>query len=127
LKIRKLYSGILIVTFYYVQGQSLDDIYTKWAQREIPQSHQHITKMVERLWGDNELKSAQLVEAHCKALNHILVQVQNQTVDIDKLEMALNKWTQASEDLRVEKWWEWPDTNWIRVKTEYEKLLKEKF
>ncbi len=115
----------LSLLFSVSHAQTLDEIYTNWAKDNIPKSHQQIEQMVVKIWGDDASRTAPLIEMHCKALNQLLTKIQLEGPDVESLTFALNKWSQAPEDLRTQEWWEWPDTNWIRVQGEYNTLIND--
>lgn len=114
----------IYLSLLHIEAQTLDEVYTSWAEREIPVAHENIVKMVNILWPDNLQKAAPLVEAHCKALNRLLTEGQQGSLQAEQFQKALEKWSRAKENERKPEWWEWPDTNWIRVEVEYKQLLK---
>lgn len=107
---------------FILRSQTLDEIYTTWCKENIPVAHSEITKMVKKIW-DDDTKASPLIELHCKSLNQLLIKIQSEGVNEEHLKAALAKWTQAPDDLKGQNWWEWPDTNWMRVQSEYVSLL----
>jgi hypothetical protein len=122
-KIASLSTVLVIGILFSTSAQSLDEVYSSWAEKEIPVSYGQIRTMVEKVYGQDATRTRPIIELHCKALNAILMEVQAGKIDINILAQALEKWSQSKEAQRVEQWWEWPDTNWMRVQTEYKTLV----
>ena len=122
--LRIVVTGFLVFISFSQKAQTLDDIYTTWAKDNIPVAHNEITKVVKKIWGEDQSRAAPLIELHCKSLNLLLTKIQTEGVNQELLLQALTKWTEAPEDRKSQQWWEWPDTNWMRVQSEYESLLK---
>lgn len=122
---RKVFFFLFLFCFGFGSyTQSLDEIYTNWAKENIPNSHGQIEQMVMKIWGDDESRIKPLIELHCKSLNKLLIKIQSEGPNQEALAQALTKWSEAPDNARTEKWWEWPDTNWIRVEGEYNSLLE---
>jgi hypothetical protein len=117
-------SAILMIFSFTICAQSLDDVYTSWAKREVPNSYKQIRTMVSDVWGDDEKRTAPLVELQCKALNGLLMSAQRGQINADILLVALDKWSKAADSEKGDMWWEWPNTNWMKVASEYKSLEK---
>ncbi|MFY0686282.1 MAG: hypothetical protein JXQ90_03905 [Cyclobacteriaceae bacterium] len=125
-KFMAIYLMLMCISLGYASAQEkgLDNIYTSWAEKQVPVAYENISNMVERVWGaDDAKKNAYLVEMHCQSLNKVLVLMEKEDANWDLLGKALEKWTQSEETARKSNWWEWPDTNWMKVEYEYRKLL----
>ncbi len=115
----------MLISFLDVLGQENPN--TAWVEKENPVSYQNIKAMVEKVWGDDDDKrNAYLIELHCLSLSNVLKEMNKPEADWDILVKALDKWSKSEVTDRGENWWEWPDTNWMKVESEYRFLLETK-
>ena len=121
--IKLLFTAFLFIA--YVNAYSQENPYTTWAQEENPASYANIKTMVEKVWGaDDDKRNAYLIELHCLSLNNVIQEMNKDEADWDILVKALDKWSRSAVADRGENWWEWPDTNWMKVESEYRFLLE---
>jgi hypothetical protein len=101
--------------------------YTDWAKKDYPKAQENINNMVTKIWGsDNAAQTNYLIELHCLSFYNIIVYMSGDQAKWDILEKSMVKWSQYKGADRAEMdFWDWPDTNWMKVEYEY-KLLIEK-
>ena len=127
--LKKLYMLSLLVGLVFFSNSALsqDNPYSEWALKEVPKSYENIKAMVEKVWGDDDDKrNAYMIELHCRSLNIMLTKMQSEDANWDVFGQAIEKWSLSVEGERSENWWEWADTNWMKVESEYRILLESK-
>ena len=118
--LRGLLSGVLLLLFGAIYAQEYDSNIA-WAAATFPKSHESVKNMVEEVWGaDDPNKVASLMELHLTALRNLMDGYEE--ADLKAFSQALDKWSRTTEEQRMENWWHWPNTNWMKVEEEYKKL-----
>ncbi len=121
------YALLLIFTCISYSATAQDNPYIAWAEKEYPIAYDNIKDLVDSVWGsDDPARNKYIIELQCRSLNIILTEMGKETADWDLLVKALDKWSRADVSERGENWWDWPDTNWMKVESEYKILLATK-
>ncbi len=114
---------LLCFSFHPVLAQ--DEEYasnTEWAQSQFPTSYERVKGMVEDVWGSEDPnKVANLIELHITSLRNLMNMYEE--ADLKAFSKALDKWSRTTDEERMENWWHWPNTNWMKVEEEYNKLM----
>ncbi|MFZ9045646.1 MAG: hypothetical protein ACO2ZZ_07250 [Cyclobacteriaceae bacterium] len=124
-----LKSALLMTVFTFFLSeigvcQQSQNPYSDWMKENYPSTHENIKEMITRVYGnDNEKKFNFLIEFQAKSLYNIFDLLDEEKANWDLFSTALNQWTQSKVEDRGENWWEWPDTNWKKVESEYLFLL----
>ena len=101
--------------------------YSAWVEENYPVTYTNIGEMIRKVYGDgNEDKFKFLVEFQAKSLYNLFELLNKEDADWELFSTALTQWTQSKPEGRSENWWEWPDTNWNKVESEYLFLLDTK-
>ena len=97
-----------------------------WVQENYVSTHENVMEMISKVWGtENSEQANYLAELQCLAFSKMLITMSKSEANFSYLEQAMNKWSQYKGVDRAEKnWWEWPDTNWIKVEYEYKYLTE---
>lgn len=100
--------------------------YTDWAKKDYPKAQENIKTMVTKVWGsDNGAQTNYLIELHCLSFYNVIVYMSGDEANWNNLEKSMVKWSQYKGADRAEMdWWDWPDTNWMKVEYEYKLLLE---
>jgi hypothetical protein len=117
---------IILMTFssHPIFAQDSKTPYTDWMLENYPVTHTNVENMITRVYGnDNPDKFSFLVEFQAKSLYNIFDLMKKEEANWEVFSVALNQWSQSKVENRGENWWEWPDTNWKKVESEYLFLL----
>ncbi len=115
-----VFSFMVLSCMAFAQDEE-EKIYSEWLEGLYPKSYENVTNMVKRIWGNNDPSKAEiLIEFHCKAVSRLMDIRRGKDVDEKVFSAALDKWSLSNEEERLQNWYEWPHTNWVKVLQEYE-------
>ncbi|MFT6136595.1 MAG: hypothetical protein ACJAZM_003100, partial [Cyclobacteriaceae bacterium] len=116
-----------VFSLTFVIAQESASPYTDWVKTNYPETHTRLEALITKVYGnDNEKKFNFLVEYQAKSLYSLFELLKEEKADWALFSTALSQWSQSELDQRGENWWEWPDTNWNKVESEYLFLLDTK-
>lgn len=101
-------------------AQDSKNPYSDWVKENYPTTFENISQMITKVYGnDNADKFNFLVEYQAKSLYNIFDLLEKEDANWELFSTALNQWSLSKVEDRGEDWWDWPDTNWKKVESEY--------
>ena len=119
---------LLILCLSAIEALSQEENpYSTWVKDNYPTTYTNIESMIAKVYGnENQKKFDFLVEYQAKALYNLFELLEKPDADWESFSSALTQWSQSDPTARSENWWEWPDTNWHKVESEYLFLIDTK-
>ena len=116
----------MFFAFNLVFGQDMQTPYSDWVKSEFSSSYKSIVTLIESKYGTEDTKqNLYMMELQCNAFNNVLVFMNSDSADWSILEKSLvHGCSYKGTDRGDMDWWEWPQTDWIKVEYEYKLLLE---
>lgn len=119
---KKVFFLFAISSLFFLQlvAQENENPYTSWVKENYPVTHDNIASMISRVYGDQDAQKFNfLVEYQAKSLYNVFELMKKEDAQWEMFSTALSQWSLSKVEDRGENWWEWPDTNWKKVESEY--------